>query len=159
MATTTKHFDAGNLNFWARLLIFGFSVLALIGIKFPDTPTDMAVDITTSLSTSGFIAVVGILAISVIMPIYNFVRTKPKINFMAILASPNFWIYLGSFVFGIAVLYGINIPDGTAEQIVGAIYAKDWTGLFSIAVANIVDPLVRWFRDRRTEQIGKVSNT
>lgn len=159
MTQTTQHFDASNLNFWARLLIFLFSVLAMIGIKFPDAPTAMAVDITTSLSTSGFIAVVGILAVSVIMPIYNFIRTKPKINFLAVLASPNFWIYLGSFIFGIAVLYGIKIPDGTADQIVGAIYAKDWTGLFTIAIGNIVDPIVRWFRDRRTKQLGAVSNT
>lgn len=159
MTQSTQHFDASNLNFWARLLIFAFSVLAMIGIKFPDTPTDMAVEITTSLSSMGFIAVLGILAISVIMPLYNFFRTKPKVNFLAVLASPNFWIYLGSFVFGIAVLYGIKIPDGTADQIVAAIYAKDWTGLFSIAVANIVDPLVRWFRDKRTKQLGTVSNT
>lgn len=159
MTFYTPSFSASNLNFWARLLIFAFSILSLIGIKFPDNPTDMAVDITTSLTTTGFIGVVGILAISVIMPIYNFVRSKPKINFLALLGSPNFWIYFGTFVFGIAVLFGINIPDGTAEQVVAAIYAKDWTALFSIAVANIVDPIVRWFRDRRAKELGIVSNT
>lgn len=152
----TPSFSASNLNFWARLMIFGFSVLSLIGIKFPDNPTDMTVDITTSLTTGGFIGVVGILAISVIMPIYNFVRSKPKINFLALIGSPNFWIYAGSFVFGIAVLFGINIPDGTAEQLVGAAYAKDWTLLFSIAVANIFDPIVRWFKDKRAVSLGMV---
>lgn len=151
--TTKKNFSAANPNFWARLLIFGFSVLALIGIKFPDTPASMADQITTSLSTSGFIAVLGVLAISIVMPLYNFIKTKPKINLLALIGSSNFWIYLASFVFGIAVLYGINIPDGTAEQIVGAIYAKDWSALFTIAAANIIDPFVRWLRDKREKQL------
>lgn len=154
MTPQSKNFNGSNPNFWARLLIFAFSVLALIGIKFPDTPTNLAVDITTSLSTSGFIAVVGILAVSVIMPIYNFVRTKPKLTFASVFGSPNFWIYLFTFVFGIAVLFGINIPDGTSEQFVAAIYAKDWTGLFTIAVTNIVDPIIRWYRDRRNIQLA-----
>ncbi len=152
--TTVKNFDAGNLNFWARLAIFAFSVLAMIGIKFPDDPTTMAVDIVTSISTSGFIGVVGILAVSVIMPIYNFARTKPNISLEAIFGSPNFWIYLVSFLVGVAVLFGINIPNGTAEQLVGAVYAKDWIGLFSVAFANIVDPIIRWFRDRRAAQVA-----
>lgn len=153
--TSAKNFNASNLNFWARLLIFVLSVLAMIGIKFPDDPTAIATDITTSISTSGFIAVVGILAVSVIMPIYNFVKTKPKLTAAAIFGSPNFWIYLLSFVFGVAVIVGINVPDGTAEQVISAIYAKDWTALFTVAVTNIVDPLIRWFRDRRNEQVAR----
>lgn len=144
-----KNFSASNLNFWARLLIFVFSVLALMGIKFPSDPTTLATDISTSLTTSGFIAVSGILIVSVLMPIYNFVRTKPKISFWSLVGSANFWIYAGSFLFGLAVMLGINIPSGTAELLVGAAYAKDWTALFSIALANVLDPLVRWFMDKK----------
>jgi len=149
-----KSFSASNLNFWARLLIFVFSVAALIGIKFPDTPTDLAVDITNSLSTSGLISVIGIIAISVIMPIYNFIRTKPTLTAAAVFGSPNFWIYALSFLFGVAILFGIQIPDGTAEQVVGAVYQKDWTGLFTIALTNIIDPIIRWFRDKRATQVS-----
>lgn len=153
--TQKVNFSASNPNFWARLLIFVFSVLALIGIKFPDNPTAIATDITTSLSTSGFVAVLGVLAISVIMPIYNFIKTKPKLTAAAIFGSPNFWIYLLSFVFGVAVIVGINVPDGTSEQVIAAIYAKDWTALFTVAMTNIVDPLIRWFRDRRNDQVAR----
>lgn len=152
-----QNFDAGNPNFWARLLIFAFSVLALIGIEFPDTPTNLAIEITTSLSTSGFISVIGILAVSVIMPIYNFIRSGAKVSLVSLLSSPNFWIYFASFVFGIAVLYGIKIPSGTSEQLIGAIYAKDWTSLFAIAIANIVDPIVRWMKDKKNKAALKTS--
>lgn len=150
--TQKKAFDATNLNFWARLFIFVLSVLALIGVHFPDTPTDTAISITTSLSSGGFISVLGVLAVSVFMPVYNLIRTKPKITLASIIGSPNFWIYFGSFVFGLAVMTGIHIPDGTAEQLVGAAFAKDWSALFSIALANIVDPIVRYFIDKKNAQ-------
>lgn len=149
-----KNFSASNLNFWARLLIFVFSIMALIGIKLPDTPDDLATTIVTTLNGPGFIAVIGIIVISVIMPIINFVRSKPKLSLNAVLGSPNFWIYLLSFVFGIAVLFGIKIPEGTAEQTIVAIYEKDWNTLFTIAIANIFDPIVRWFRDKRNKEIS-----
>lgn len=156
MNQSNQAFNASNLNFWARLLIFFFSVLALIGIKFPDTAEAMATSITTSLSGTGFVAVIGILVVSVIMPIYNFIKTKPKLTAAAIFGSPNFWIYVLSFAFGIAVLYGIKIPEGTAEQVIAAIYQKDWSGLFTIAVVNIFDPIIRWFRDKRGAQLAKL---
>jgi uncharacterized membrane protein len=139
------------MNFWARLLIFAFSVLALIGIKFPDTPENMAYEITNMLSSAGIVAVIGILAVSVIMPIYNFARTKPNVRLSDVFGSPNFWIYVLSFLFGIAVLFGINIPEVTSEKLVTAIYAKDWTGLIVIAVTNILDPVIRWFRDKKNK--------
>jgi hypothetical protein len=150
------NFKSSNLNFVARLIIFALSVLALIGVKFPDDPTTVGTDIATTLSTGGFIAVVGILAVSVIMPIYNFARTKPKVNIWSVLGSPNFWIYAATFVFGILTLNGINIPEGTSEQLIAAIYAKDWTNLATIAIANILDPLIRYFRDKRNGIVANV---
>lgn len=147
--STTKNFSSANPNFWARLLIFVFSVLSLIGIQFPSDPASLANEVTTTLSNSGFIAVIGILAVSVIMPIYNFIRTKPKLTLATIFGSSNFWIYALSFVFGIAVLFGIQIPDGTAEQVIGLVYQKDWGALLTVAFVNIIDPIIRWFRDRR----------
>lgn len=156
MNSTTKNFSASNLNFWARLLIFFLSVLALIGIKFPENAEVLATKITTALSGPGFVAVIGILVVSVIMPIINFIRTKPKLTPAAIFGSANFWIYLLSFVFGIAILFGIQIPDGTAEQVIGAVYQKDWSGLLTIAIVNIVDPFVRWFRDKRNAELARM---
>ena len=143
-----SNFSSSNPNFWARLLIFAFSVIALLGVQIPD-PTALTDNIVTTISGGSAYAVIGILIVSVIMPIINFVRSKPKLDLYAIIGSPNFWIYFASFILGSLVLLGIDIPDGTAEQLVGAIFAKDWGGLATIAFANLADPFIRWWRDKR----------
>ena len=152
--STKVNFTASNPNFIARLLIFALSILALIGVQFPTGAEELTEQITTTISTSGFYSVIGLLAISVIMPIYNLIKMKPKITLSSIIGNPNFWIYAGTFFFGILVLVGINIPEGTAEALVGAIYAKDWAGLFTIALANIIDPLIRFFKDRNAKNVA-----
>ncbi|MGL6009655.1 MAG: hypothetical protein ACRC1D_09390 [Culicoidibacterales bacterium] len=150
-----RNFDAGNPNFTARIIIFFLSVGALAGIKFPGDPALVAENVTNALSGGGYIAVLGVLATSVIMPIINFIRSKPSKNFREVffnlVGSANFWIYLGSFVLGIMVLLGIEIPEATSEQAVGAIFEKDWIGLILIAATNILDPIIRYFRDRKKE--------
>lgn len=155
MNTNIKNFDAKNPNFAARLIIFALSVLAMIGVKFPEAPGVIADNITNSLSGGGYFALITVLGISVVMPIVNFIRSKPALNFktivLTLIGSPNFWIYLGNFIFGLVILLGIDIPTGTADEIVGAVYGKDWTGLLLIAVTNIFDPLIRYFRDRKNE--------
>ena len=149
-----KNFTASNLNFVARLAIFNLSVLAMIGVNFPDSPEAIAGQISTSLSSGGVTAVILIVAVSVIMPIYNLIRTKPKITLASVIGNPNFAIYAGTFAFGMLILLGINIPEGTAEELVGAIYAKDWSALISIASANVLDPIVRYFLDKKNNQVA-----
>lgn len=144
-----KNFQASNPNFWARLVIFALSILGLIGVQFQTAPDVLGGQIVTTISTSGYYAVLGLIAVSVLMPIYNLVKQKPKITFASVFGSPNFWIYLLTFLFGIGMIYGIEFPDGTAEEIVGAIFSKDWSHLVNIAFVNILDPLIRWFRDKR----------
>lgn len=149
MTTVKKNFKASNPNFIARLMIFVLSIFTVIGVRLPESPEVITDKITTTISTSGFVAVAGILLISVFMPIYNLVKTKPKITLSTIIGNPNFWIYFASFALGLLVMIGINIPDGTAAELVGAIYAKDWGALVTLAFANIVDPIVRYFLDRK----------
>lgn len=153
--TTVKQFDKNNLNFWARLVIFFLGLLTVIGVKLPESPEALGEQITTTISTSGFYAVLGIIAVSLLMPIYNLIRTKPKITAASVFGSPNFWIYLGSFVAGILILVGINIPEGTASEVVSAIYAKDWTLLTTLILTNILDPVIRWFADKRKTQVAQ----
>jgi hypothetical protein len=154
MTTQKKNFTASNPNFIARIIIFVLSVFTLIGVQFPSSPEAIADNITTTVSTSGIIAVAGILLVSVIMPIYNLVRTKPKITISTIFGNPNFWIYAGSFAFGLLVLVGIHIPEGTAAELVGAIWAKDWAALSTIAFTNIIDPVIRYFLDRKNVRVA-----
>jgi hypothetical protein len=39
------------------------------------------------------------------------------------------------------------VPDGTAEQIVSAMYAKDWGVLLSVLAINILNPLIRFLKE------------
>lgn len=144
-----QNFSAANPNFWARLLIFFFSVVAMLGVQFPQAPEALTGNILNTLSSGGTYAVIGVLVVSVIMPIVNLVRTKPKINVYTLIGSTNFWIYAASFVFGILVLFGIQVPDGTAEAMVSAAWVKDWGSLFSIALTNLLDPIIRAFIDKK----------
>jgi hypothetical protein len=148
-----QNFSSSNPNFWARLLIFAFSVIALLGVQIPESPAMLTDKIVTTISGGSAYAVIGILIVSVLMPIINFVRSKPKLDLYAIIGSPNFWIYFASFVLGCLVLLGIDIPDGTAEQLVGAIFAKDWGGLATVAFVNLADPFIRWWRDKRQTSV------
>lgn len=154
MQIAKKNFDATNLNFWARLVIFVLGLLATLGVKFPADPVSLGTDIVTTLTTGGWYAVLGLMAISVIMPIYNFIRSKPKLSLAAFLGSPNTWLYLATFLVGVTIVLGIKVPEGTGEAIVGAIYAKDWSGLISIMAMNILDPFIRWLRDKRNAELA-----
>lgn len=156
-AVQKKAFTASNPNFIARLIIFVLSVFTIVGVHFPSSPEAIADNLTTTVSTSGYVAVIGILLVSVVMPIYNLVKTKPKITISTIIGNPNFWIYAASFGLGLLVLIGINIPDGTAASIVGAIWAKDWTALLTLAFTNIIDPVIRYFLDRNNLRVAATS--
>ena len=48
-----------------------------------------------------------------------------------------------------AVLFGFTVPDGTADQIVAAVYAKDWGVLISVLGLNVINPLVRFLKDQQ----------
>lgn len=147
----TPAFSAANPNFWAGLLITILGVLGIMGIKFPLSPEQTGEQIVTTITGGGFYAVIGILITSVIMPIVNYVRSKPTPSVVALLGSANTWIYIGSFILSVVVLFGIQIPAGTADGIVGSIWAKDWAGLITIVITNLINPLVRWFRDKRNQ--------
>jgi hypothetical protein len=75
---------------------------------------------------------------------------RKTFDLKAILGSPNFWVNVASLVFAAAIMGGIMIPQGTAEEVVGAIYGRDYTSLAIILFTNVINPLVRFFRDRAT---------
>lgn len=151
MALVKTNFSASNPNFWARLLIFVLAIAARFGIQFPSSPEVLGPDIVTTLTGGSLYAIIAILAISVIMPVVNFIRAPSGIKLWDVISSPNTWVYVLTFLLGLLVMKGVPIPDGTAEALVGAAYAKDWAALFTIAGANVIDPFVRWLRDRRNK--------
>lgn len=148
----TKFFSAANPNFWVRLVIFVLTILASLGVNFPSNPDVLGPDIVTTLSSGSIYAIIAVMGLSVLMPIINFFRASPRPNFWEFLGSPNTWIYVATFIAGLLIMIGINIPEGTGAALVGAIYAKDWAALISIAATNILDPLIRWWKDKGAAQ-------
>ncbi len=148
MAQPQKAFSLSSKNLWFQVALLLLAIGAGLGINFPSSPEAIAGDIVNTFSNSGIYAVVGILVVSVIGPIYNFVKSKPKLSLKAFLADANNWVYIVGFISAGAVLIGINIPAGTAEQLVVAVFARDWAAVASVAVGSVVVPLVRFFIDR-----------
>lgn len=150
--STQKQFSTTSKNFWFQLVLFALSIAAGLGINFPSSPETITTDILNTFSTSGIYAVAGILIVSVIGPVYNFVKSKPKLSLSAFLADANNWVYIVSFAASGLVLLGVAIPDGTAEQIVRAVMVRDWAAIGSVGLSSIIVPLVRYFIDRAAKK-------
>jgi hypothetical protein len=148
MAQPQKAFSLSSKNLWFQVTLLLLAIAAGLGINFPSSPEAIAGDIVNTFTNSGIYAVIGILVVSVIGPIYNFIKSKPKLSLKAFVADANNWVYIVSFLASGAILLGINIPAGTAEQLVAAVFARDWAGIASVAVGSIVVPLVRYFIDK-----------
>lgn len=137
-------------HFWLGLLSLLFGAGAVAGISFPSNPGELAGHIVTTISQNGFYSVLGLLAVSVVGPIVVFIQNGgPKITWSQFFGSTALWIYVGGFVASILIVIGIEIPAETPEQIVAAIYAKDWATLGSVVLANVLNPLIRWIKARR----------
>ena len=145
---TQKAFSVTSKNLWFQVTLLILGIIAGIGVKLPGDPAAIAENLVNTLSTSGVYAVIGIAVVSIIGPIYNFIQTKPKITFSTFADDPNNWVYVGSFAASMLILLGVPIPDGTAQEVVRAIFVKDWAGLAAIFVGSVLTPLVRFFIDK-----------
>ena len=75
-----QNFSAAKPNFWARLVILALGIFTVAGGQFPANPDDLGDQIVTTICGGGITAVIGILFVSVIMPIYNFFSKKPRLS-------------------------------------------------------------------------------
>lgn len=148
MATkpTKQVFNAASPGFLYTVIVLALTALAAAGVTFPSSPEDITGDIITGLSQSGIWAISGIILTSVLFPFYN--AYKKGLKWYQILGSTATYIAFGNAVFGALLLFGIAIPDGTAEAVVGAIAQKDWGQLFNLVLINVLTPLIRWIKDR-----------
>lgn len=147
MAQAKKVFNAASPGFLYTLIVSALTIFAASGVTFPDNPQDIAGHITTLLSTGGFFAIIGVIVSSVAFPIWNAYQ-KGNLSFNGIWRNTFTWIALGNLVFAAIALTGFVLPDGTVEQIVAAISAKDWTALISMFVTTIIPAIVRFIKQR-----------
>lgn len=144
-----KAFDTKSPNLWAQLVIAILGLLGIMGIQFPASPDQLGNEIVTTLSNGSLFAVFSLMGVSVIMPIVNYIRSKPKPTLAGFFGNPNTWIYIVTFVLGLLVLRGISIPAGTADALVSAAFAKDWIALINVVAVGILSPFIRWLIDRK----------
>lgn len=140
-------FDTKSPAFAYSLIVASLTVLAAAGVTFPDEPGAIAGELTTLLSTSGFWALIGVAASSIFFPIYNAWK-KGNLSFKGVFKNSLTWVALAVLLFDALALFGLRFPDGTAEQIVYAVLAKDWTSLISMFVSVIVPTIVRFIKER-----------
>jgi ferric iron reductase protein FhuF len=140
-------FDPKSPGFIASITYAILAAFAATGIEFPKDPAQIAGDFETTMSSGGIFAITGMLISAIIFPIWNFIKKGGKIDARLILSNTTFWVSLVTAILGFAALYGFTVPDGTAEQIVSAMYAKDWGVLLSVLALNILNPLIRFLKE------------
>ena len=140
-------FDPKSPGFIASITYAILAAFAATGIEFPKDPAQIAGDFETTMSSGGIFAITGMLISAIIFPIWNFIKKGGRINAKLILSNTTFWVSLVTAILGFAALYGFTVPDGTAEQIVSALYAKDWGVLLSVLAINILNPLIRFLKE------------
>ena len=117
----------------------------MFNIEFQQPIDVLADSLATTLSTQGIYAIVGILVVSVLGPIYTAISKK---SFMAIWSSVSTWTYHAIAVAAGLTLLGIAVPPGSAEALVAAIWAKDWASVGSIGAMSFLVPLIRWIKSK-----------
>lgn len=148
MANNSKQavaFSTTSPGFIYSLLVGGLTIVALAGVNFSQAPAELAGEITSSISSGGYYSLIGILAASVIFPVWNAYK-KGSLSFRGIFKNTLTWIALGNIVFAGVALTGLTFPDGTVESIVGAVAAKDWTSLVSILVTVVFTTVARFIK-------------
>lgn len=153
-ATPAKQFDTKSAPFYYSLLVFALAILAAAGVDFGATPDQIAGDFFTTLSGSGIIAALGILAASIGFPIWNVIQKGQKLNFKNLFASRFTWIAAVNVFVAAVALTGFVLPDGTAEQILKAIETKDLFSLLGFFMTSILPALIRFIKQKQLDAAG-----
>lgn len=144
-----KFFDAGSSGFLYSVITTALTIFAASGVQFPKVPGELGTDLVTSFSTGGVYALIGVMVASVIFPIYNAIAAK-TFSFAGVFSRNLTWIAIGNLIAAAIALTGFVLPDGTAEQLVGAVSVKDWGGLISILGLTVVNTLIRYIKEKTT---------
>lgn len=151
-----KKFDSKSPFFIGSILTVLFTVLAALGLEFPKDPATMSTEITNLFQGGSIYAVFLAMLTLIITPVWSFVKSKKKLTWSNVFSSTSTIISIVSLIFLAAVYFGIKIPtpDETAVTVVTAIYARDWGTLITVAITAILNPLIRWIKDRKTVTAG-----
>lgn len=153
MNTKQKKFNAQSTPFLYSMIVAALTILAATGVDFKSAPEDLSGQITTLLSSGGFYAIIGVLITSIAFPIYNFfVASKGKFDIVAVFSKVSTWVSLWNAAFAAIAVTGFTLPAGTGEQVIQAVFQKDWMSLISILALTVGNTLIRFLKDRKPQQ-------
>lgn len=143
-----KVFDVSSPGFLYTVLASLFTIGAISGIDWGQSPENLSGTIVTSLSEGGVWSIVGLLVSSVVFPAINAYKKGLK-SLKEVFSSTLTWIALGNILLAALALTGFTLPEGTTEQVVGAIYAKDWNALITVLFTTIIPTIVRIIKEAK----------
>lgn len=149
MANQKQNFDPKSPGAVYSLATLVLTILAGLGIGFPDTIANISGQLQTSIQGGSYFALIGIVGGSVLFPIWNLIQKKQKLNWKNLFGSTANVVALGNALLGVVALTGFYLPDGTVEQIVAAVTVKDWGALASVIINTVIVALVRWVKDKK----------
>lgn len=147
-----KKFDIKSGGFIQSVIVAFLAIFAATGVTFPKDVNVLGMELVTSFSAGGIYAIIGILITAVIFPIYNFFSGGGKFSLPAIFSRVNTWLSIGYALAALIALTGFVLPDGSVDQIVYAIYSKDWGALIAFFATTIVPTFVRWLKARQASK-------
>ena len=146
---STKAFDASSPGFLYSAIVAFLTIFAVSGVSFPKEVSVLGLEITTSLSTGGIYAIIGVVITSVAFPIYNYFKGGGSFTWLGVFGKTSTWIALGNAAVAALTTVGFILPDGTVEQIIGAVQAQNWMGLISVLALTIGNTFIRWIKEQK----------
>jgi uncharacterized membrane protein len=145
--------DVNTVNQGISLFLW---VFVLAGLKIdPNTTSTQLID---SIQSKNW-AFLGMLIFNTGAVAFHWIKTwqNDKPNFGAFLRSNNWWLSFANIAASLLLLVGVNLPPETSDQIVGAIFQKDWWALATLAFTNLLLPIIRRFVEQRNFVIPRNS--
>ena len=142
-----KFFEVSSPGFLYSVIVSALAIFAGAGVAFPKVLIDLGAEIVNSFNTGGVYALIGVIVASVVFPIYNAISAG-TFSLKGIFSRNLTWIALGNIAVSGLALTGFVLPDGTPEQIVGAVSAKDWMSVVSIVALTVGNTLLRLIKQK-----------
>ena len=147
----SKPFDPKSPGFLYSIIVAALTLFSAAGVSFQQSAEGLASNIVTSLSQGGVYAIFGVVAASIIVPIYNHFRDGGKFNLRDIFSRNVTWVALGNLLLSAVALTGFVLPDGTVQEIFSAVSTKDWMSLVSILALTVGNTLIRFLKQKTQE--------
>ena len=147
--SNTKKFDTASPGFLYSAIVAFLTLFAVSGVSFPKEVSVLGLEITTALSTGGIYAIIGVVLTSIGFPIYNYIKGGGSFTWLGVFGKTSTWIALGNAIVAALATGGFMLPEGTIDQIIGAVKAQNWMGLISVLALTVGNTFIRWLKERK----------